>query len=220
MAAIVRVLLIAVPVGAALAGCRAPDGDQSGAVPETAERPGATSSVQPSAVDTATPRAPAPRPALRLEVSLSDRRLYVYEDDRQVESHPVAIGRPEYPTPTGEYAISQVVWNPEWIPPDSPWAEDEERKAPGEEGNPLGRAQLVFEVPYSIHGTEDLASLGKAESHGSIRVSNEVAIRLGRRVMEAGGAPRPEGWVDEVLANPTEKRVVNLPHPVPLTIRE
>lgn len=214
----IRLPLIVLLAGVALVGCRAPDGDRSGSARQTPDQRDTTPSSPPALVDTA--MAQAPRPALRLEISLADRRLYVYEDDQRVETHPVAIGQPEYPTPTGEYTISQVVWNPEWIPPDSPWAEEEESKAPGEEGNPLGRAQLVFNMPYTIHGTDDLDSLGKAESHGSIRVSNDVAISLGRRVMEAGGAHRPEGWVDEVLANPTEKQVVDLPSPVPLTIHE
>jgi len=111
------------------------------------------------------------------------------------------------------------VWNPEWIPPDSARAEDEEPPAPGDPDDPLGRAQLVFDLPYTIHGTDDTGSLGKAESHGSVRVSNRVIAELARRTMEAGGAARPESFYDEVDRRRTEKRVVELPRPVPLEIR-
>jgi len=191
------------------------------AAPSAAERtPGpAPADTAPTADTALLPPGAAAAGSLRLEIDLSERELRVYEGGELVETHPVAVGTQEYPTPTGNYTITQVVWNPEWIPPDSPWAEEEAPAAPGDPDNPLGRAQLVFDLPYTIHGTEDTASLGKAASHGSVRVSNRVIVGLARRTMEAGGAPRPEAFYDEVLRRRTEKRVIDLPQPVPLEIR-
>jgi lipoprotein-anchoring transpeptidase ErfK/SrfK len=83
------------------------------------------------------------------------------------------------------------VWNPRWVPPrEEGWAEDEKVSEPGAPDNPLGRAQLVYDAPRSIHGTDEPESLGKAASHGSIRVANSVATKLARMVMEAGGPAR------------------------------
>ncbi len=157
---------------------------------------------------------------LRIEVSLSERELYEYRGDERVNTFSVAVGQPDHETVTGEWGIHEVVWNPEWIPPDSEWAEDYDRKEPGHTDNPLGRAQLIFKAPYSIHGTDDLESLGEAASHGSIRMANDDIIGLAQRVMEAGGVERSEAWVEEALADPGDMRSVGLPDPVPIIIRD
>lgn len=211
--------ILAVVVPIIVCGC-VEAGDE-GAAPSAAERAPAPTPPPDTAapVDTALPSRAAVADRLRLEIDVSERELRVYEGAELVETHPVAVGTSEYPTPTGSYSITQVVWNPEWIPPDSPWAEEEPPAAPGDPDNPLGRAQLVFDLPYTIHGTEDTGSLGKAASHGSVRVSNRVIVDLARRTMEAGGAPRPESFYDEVRRRRTEKRVIDLPQPVPLEIR-
>lgn len=157
-------------------------------------------------------------PDLRLEVNLAQRELYVYRGGERVATHPVAVGSQEWPTPTGEWTIGQVVWNPRWVPPEEEWAEDEEPKEPGDPENPLGRAQLVYSPPNTIHGTSDESSLGKAVSHGSIRVSNEVAMDLARQVMEAGGAGRDDAWYRQARENRSERRSVNIPNPVPVRV--
>jgi lipoprotein-anchoring transpeptidase ErfK/SrfK len=157
---------------------------------------------------------------LRLEVSLSERELYLYLDDERVRTFPVAVGKPGHETITGTWGIHQVDWNPDWTPPDSDWSADSEYKRPGEEGNPMGRARLIFRAPYSIHGTDALDSLGEAESHGSIRFSNEDVLGLARLVQEHGGAGRSEGWYRNAADTPTEMFEVGLPDPVSITIRE
>jgi lipoprotein-anchoring transpeptidase ErfK/SrfK len=161
---------------------------------------------------------PQQPPDLRLEVNLGQRELYVYREGARVDTHKVAVGSTEWPTPTGEWTISQVVWNPEWIPPDESWAEDKEPKKPGESDNPLGRAQLVYNLPNSIHGTNEPGSIGKAVSHGSIRVTNDVATKLAREVMESGGAGKDEAWYERVRENRSEKQVVAIPNPVPIRV--
>jgi lipoprotein-anchoring transpeptidase ErfK/SrfK len=99
---------------------------------------------------------------LRIVVDKSDREVRLFNGDRLLRTERVAIGQSEHPTPTGSWEIHQVDINPEWIPPDSEWAEDRERKAPGDPENPMGRARLIFKSPYSIHGTDDMESLGTA----------------------------------------------------------
>jgi lipoprotein-anchoring transpeptidase ErfK/SrfK len=159
-----------------------------------------------------------PPPDLRLEVNLAERELYVYRNGERIDTHKVAVGSKEWPTPTGEWTISQVVWNPEWIPPDQSWAEEREPKKPGEPDNTLGRVQLVYNLPNSIHGTNAPDSIGKAVSHGSIRVTNEVGTKLARQVMESGGANRDEAWIEKTRENRTEKQVVAIPNPIPISV--
>lgn len=227
-----RIQRIRTAAGAALAvaalslgGCVS-DADEA---EQTAVVAGEPAAVQPAPAGVqpppapATPPAPAqpaaPPPDLRLEVDVADRKVRAFRNDEQVAEYPVAVGTEEWPTRTGEWTIAQVIWNPEWIPPrEEEWAKDEETKAPGAEDNPLGRVQLVYDAPRSIHGTIAPESLGKAASHGSIRISNANGRRLARMVMEAGGAGRDEAFYDRVWENRTERVEVIVPNPVPIRV--
>jgi hypothetical protein len=115
--------------------------------------------------------------------------------------------------------VKQVVWNPEWIPPkEEAWAEDKDPKAPGAPDNPLGRAQLVYDPPRTVHGTNDPSSIGKAVSHGSIRMANADIVQLARRVMEMAGAPKDDSFYQDAARNRTQKVVVDLPQRVPIRV--
>lgn len=157
---------------------------------------------------------------MRFEIDISERKLYVYHGD-DVQTYPVAVGMPEYPTPTGDFTISQVTFNPDWQPPNSEWSKDEDYKEPDEEGNPMGRAKLMFQAPdYTIHGTDDYDSLGKNVSHGSVRISNKVVTDLARRAMVHGGTERSEEWYKEAAKNDSDQHIVKLSNPLPISIRE
>lgn len=156
----------------------------------------------------------------RFVVDLSDRKLRILEGDQLAREHDVAVGTEEWPTPTGEWRIHRVDINPEWIPPDEKWAEDEERKPPGDPENPMGKVRLLYRAPNSIHGTEDLASLGKASSHGSIRVANEVVVQLAEMLLKAGGSWDGPDWFQQMLQKETEEFQVGLEQPVPITVQD
>jgi lipoprotein-anchoring transpeptidase ErfK/SrfK len=155
---------------------------------------------------------------MQIEVNLARRELTVFRGGQPVETHPVAVGSQEWPTPTGEWTIDEVVFNPRWVPPDEEWAEDEEAKEPGDPENPLGVAQLVYRRPNSIHGTNEPGSIGQAVSHGSIRVRNEVAVELARQVMDAGGAQRDESFFQQVRSDRSREETVRIPNPVPIRV--
>ncbi|HET6764754.1 MAG TPA: L,D-transpeptidase [Longimicrobiaceae bacterium] len=181
----------------------------------------AVAATRPAAT---TPAAPAAKPAapaapLRLEVNIARRRLYVYRGDERIESHPIAVGTKSWPTQTGSWTVGQVVWNPRWIPPrEQSWAEDREGKEPGAPDNPLGRAQLVYDAPRSIHGTNVPETLGTAASHGSIRIANRDAIHLAKLVMEEGGAGKDPAWYKRVQSNRKQRVNVGIPHPIPIRV--
>ena len=59
---------------------------------------------------------------LRLVADLSDKRLKMYEADTLVWQYPISDGTAGYPTPTGEYKIRKLIWNPRWTPPPSGWS--------------------------------------------------------------------------------------------------
>lgn len=161
---------------------------------------------------------PADPNGMRLEVDINARKLYVYKGTERVETHPVAVGSKEWPTQTGEWNVKQVVFNPEWVPPDESWAEERQPRKPGDPKNPLGHAQLVYDAPRSIHGTNVPSSIGKPVSHGSIRMANEEIVALAREVLAAGGAPKDDAWIKAAQTNRTEKQIVDLPRPVPIKV--
>ena len=157
--------------------------------------------------------------ALQLEVDLSNRELAAIVDGRRGDRYPVAIGNDDYPTPKGDFRIRKVIWNPAWRPPDSKWAKDKEPKPPGDPDNPMKRVKLFFKEPdYFIHGTDDVDSLGAAESHGCLRMRVSDATRLAKLVMTYGGKPMPEPWYRRIFRRKTTK-VVYLSVPVSMQIR-
>ena len=195
----------------------------TGASPTTGESPatGASPSgnLSPDSVDVGRKAKDAlPLSRTRLEVDLAARQLYVYDGDQRVATYRVAVGSPEWPTQTGQWNVAQVVWNPEWVPPDETWAEQRTPKKPGASDNPLGSAQIVYDPPRTIHGTNEPASIGKAVSHGSIRLANTDATRLARHLMESTGVTKDEAWYRNVQQKRTEKVPVNLPQRVPIRI--
>ena len=84
----------------------------------------------------------------------------------------------------------------------------------------MGRVRILYQKPYSLHGTKDLASLGEAESHGSVRMANQDVIELARLLMEESGTNRPPNWYDTVLRDSTKMESVKLRDSIPLTNRK
>ena len=155
---------------------------------------------------------------MRVEVDLTARKLTFYKGGDSTETYPVAVGSEKWPTQPGNWTIKQVVWNPEWTPPDESWAEEREPRKPGDPKNPLGRAQLVYDPPRTIHGTNQPTSIGKNVSHGSIRMRNEDITKLGRELMEMSGVGKDSAFYRGVATKRTEKVVVDLPKPVPIRV--
>lgn len=155
---------------------------------------------------------------MRIEVDVKARQLHVLKGGQRTASHPVAVGSEKWPTRTGEWNITQVVWNPDWNPPDESWAEEREPRESGDPKNPMGRAQLVYDPPRSIHGTNQPSSIGKPVSHGSIRLANDVIVKLAQEVMESAGVAKDSAWYRETQQNRKQKQIIDLPKVVPIRV--
>lgn len=158
---------------------------------------------------------------LRFVVDISDRELRIMSGDQEIKTHPVAVGSNEWPTPTGSWDFHRVDINPEWNPPKSEkWAEDAKTTPPGDPDNPMGRARLVYRMPNTVHGTDDRDSLGKAVSHGSIRIANDVVLDLAEVLLKAGGAWEGPEWFRKMTENRKEEYQVELSDPIPIKVQE
>lgn len=164
------------------------------------------------------PRAGAEASATTLEAVLADRKLHVTLANGEVKTYDVAIGTPAYPTPTGQFTIRRIVWNPGWVPPASKWARGKRARGPGDPANPMKVAKIFFKQPdYYIHGTGHVESLGTAASHGCLRMHPDEVAELGAVVMQAGGVSHDWDWVKRTL-HVGGTRTVNLKTPVRLTV--
>lgn len=167
---------------------------------------------------TIVPRADAEPSATHLEAVLADRKLHVTLPSGETKTYDVAIGTKAYPTPTGRFTITRIIWNPGWVPPNSGWAKGKRARRPGDSGNPMKVAKIFFKQPdYYIHGTGHVESLGTAASHGCLRMHPDEVAELGTTLMQAGGVSHDWEWVKRTLRLGST-RTVNLKQPVRLTI--
>jgi lipoprotein-anchoring transpeptidase ErfK/SrfK len=122
----------------------------------------------------------------RLVVSLSDRRLALIEDGKVKKVYTVAVGKESTPSPTGTFTIMNRVRNPSY-------SHDGKVIAPGPE-NPVGTRWIGLSAKgYGIHGTNEPGSIGKAASHGCIRMRKSdledlfASVEKGDQVEIVGG---------------------------------
>ena len=103
-------------------------------------------------------------PKRLIVVSLEDRKLALLEDGQVKKVYPVSVGKPSSPSPTGTFTIERRVVNPTY-------SHDGVVVPPGP-GNPVGTRWMGLSVRgYGIHGTNQPRSIGKAASHGCIRLA-------------------------------------------------
>ena len=104
-------------------------------------------------------------------VSLPDRKLVVMERGAVLRIFSIAVGAPASPSPTGTFTITSRLAAPTYYHAGTVIA-------PGKD-NPLGQRWLgLNKQGYGIHGTNRPGSVGKAASHGCIRLRNRDIVQL------------------------------------------
>lgn len=156
--------------------------------------------------------------AFSLDVNLPAYRVDAHVDGRTARTFPVAIGMRRYKTPVGRYTMDWLEWNPWWIPPKSEWARKDTVTPPGPQ-NPMGRAKLSIGAMYFLHGTPLDASIGRAESHGCLRMHNADVVQLALWVLEQARALPDSLDVASLVADLSTTRRVSLGVLVPVTVR-
>lgn len=181
--------------------------------------PGITADVplEPAAPPTAALELPGQTSNLHLEVNLPARELRVIEHDAVVATYPVAIGSTGFKSPVMTEQITQLIWNPSWIPPDSPWAAGASPAPPGP-NNPLGPVKMPLSGGYRIHGTNKPNSIGRAASHGCFRMHNADAAALAWYIQERMSTQTDAQYRETYAKNRYRTYTVGLAVPVPLTV--
>lgn len=122
----------------------------------------------------------------RVVVDESEGTLRVYDkEDALIAQFPVTTGSTNDPLPLGNWKATTYAYMPPfsyqpelfWDVPDS---EAEQQLPPGPNG-PVGVAWLdLTKENYGIHGTPEPSTIGYAQSHGCIRLTNWDVLKLSR----------------------------------------
>ena len=95
-----------------------------------------------------------------------DRKLALVEDGQVKKVYTVAVGKPSTPSPVGTFTIQRRVKNPVY--------QHEGEVVEAGPRNPVGTRWMGLSVKgYGIHGTNEPKSIGKAASHGCIRMARK-----------------------------------------------
>jgi lipoprotein-anchoring transpeptidase ErfK/SrfK len=97
-----------------------------------------------------------------IQISVGKRKLSLFHNGRLMKIYPIAVGKMLTNTPTGDFVIVNRQFNP---------------------GGPFGVLWLsLSKQGYGIHGTNNPSSIGKAVSHGCVRMYNRDVLQLAELV--------------------------------------
>lgn len=141
-----------------------------------------------------------------LHVAVEDKSLRVMRGQRVLHDFPVAVGKgyflqPDdsaqgwhFATPTGVFSVGRKEEDPVWYAPDwhyiekgirIPPADSPSRYFPGQ----MGDYALYLGDGLAIHGTQNESSVGRASSHGCLRMLGDhistiySLVRIGTKVI-------------------------------------
>lgn len=127
-------------------------------------------------------------------INLPQRLLFLFEGGRLAAWYPVAVGQPEWQTPTGSYQVVTRERDPVWDVPVSIQQEMRRKgervrtKVPPGPDNPLGEYWMGLSLSCcGIHSTNAPQSVYQFQTHGCIRLAPEDAEDLFYRI--GVGAP-------------------------------
>jgi lipoprotein-anchoring transpeptidase ErfK/SrfK len=133
-----------------------------------------------------------------INIDKSRQEMTVFVDGVEQYTWPVSTGRPEYSTPSGTYAptsMNEMWYSKQW------------------DNSPMPHSIFFMKDGHAIHGTHEVKNLGKAVSHGCVRISPQNAATLyalvetngmqNTQVVLSGYTPGGEG--PKVAAQPRDR---------------
>ena len=162
----------------------------------------------------------------RVVVNIPAFRMDIFKDGSLVKSYKVGIGYPQFPLPMGLRKANQIIFNPTWTPPDSPWvatmknAKAGETIKAGDKDNPLGPIKIPIGLPSLIHGGKSPSRIGKFASHGCVGLTTpqvkDFAVQLARA---SNTNEITEQSIANYLKDKERTQTVKLNHTVPVELR-
>jgi ribosomal protein L12E/L44/L45/RPP1/RPP2 len=161
----------------------------------------------------------------RVVVNIPAFRMDLFQDGTLVKSYRVGIGYPEFPLPQGLRKAQQIIFNPTWTPPDSPWVADMKNVAPGEtvkagdKDNPLGPIKIPIGLPSLIHGGKSPSRIGKFASHGCVGLTTPQIKDFTVLLSKASGTDLADTTMASYLEDKDQTKTVKLKNVIPVELR-
>ena len=129
------------------------------------------------------PALPVLSPAAFIHVSVKECYLELRDNGRTIAAFPVTPGSSSIPTPVGEWKIvgkalfPEFRWDKEMLL-HGKRSSDAYELPPGP-NSPVGIAWMQLSKPgIGLHGTNNPETIGRAASHGCVRLANWDAFKL------------------------------------------
>jgi len=141
------------------------------------------------------------QPDVKLTLNIPAFRLSLWQNGKEVKTYWVGVGRREFPLLAGDRSTKQIIWNPDWIPPDSDWVHAMKGVQAGEiikasdSRNPIGRVKIPIGDGFLIHQAHP-GDAGHLVSHGCIRLALPDLYDLSDSLVEALSLPVTEAQIE------------------------
>ena len=164
------------------------------------------------------------QPDLRITVNVPAFRLTLWQNGKEVKTYEIGVGMKKYPIVIGQRRINQIIWNPEWVPPDSEWVNEShsdvepgEHIEAGDKRNPLGKIKIPLGDGFLMHQAAKPTDLGHLVSHGCIRIVKEDISDLATKIVTARGVNITPQQIEHAM-NSTDRLVAPLNPPIIIDI--
>ncbi len=163
------------------------------------------------------------QPDIRITLNVPSFRLTLWQNGKEVQSWFIGVGMKEHPLYIGDRKATEIIWNPDWIPPPSDWVREIKSVSPGEvikasdPRNPLGKMKIPLGDSYLIHQAAKTTDLGNLVSHGCVRMLRPQLYDLAEKIIAARNAPVSPKRIAAAKRN-SRMFVVRLEQPVPVDI--
>ncbi len=147
-------------------------------------------------------------------------QMTLWQNGKEVKTYPVGIGQKEFPMFIGLREINYLIWNPDWIPPDSDWVAEGLKGIPipaSDPRNPLGKMKIPLGYGYLLHQAKGVQDMGNLVSHGCVRVMRDDIYDLSEKIVAA----REPNVSDEAIKNAKKTKntvIAEMDSPVPVEI--
>ncbi|MDT7604997.1 MAG: L,D-transpeptidase ErfK/SrfK [Acidobacteriota bacterium] len=165
----------------------------------------------------------AGEPDIKITVDVPAFRLTLWQAGKEVKVYKIGVGMKKYPLAIGERKIEQIIWNPDWIPPDSDWVGEHSGVSVGEvikasdPRNPIGKVKMPLGDGYLIHEAHGVGDWGNLVSHGCVRMVRADLYDLAEKIVAARSLPVSAKKIAN--AKRTKKMLVaHLDEPLPIDI--
>lgn len=160
---------------------------------------------------------------VKVTINVPSFQMTLWQDGKEVKMYNVGVGMKDYPIIIGLREARQVIWNPDWIPPDSDWVAESPKVKAGEvvkatdPRNPLGKVKIPLGFGYLIHQAKGVGDLGSLVSHGCVRVLRPDLYDLSEKINAAYDFPVSTMQVEN--AKRTKNTIIaELEKPLPVEI--